>query len=89
MAVEQKGPIDLILLDIAMPEIDGLSICRAIRRIDKELPIVFVTAHADVANRVDAREAGGDSFLTKPIQPGTLLPLVKVFTRAERRRPRR
>ena len=86
LSVEKEGPFDLILLDIEMPEIDGISICRAIRRIDKSLPIVFVTAHAEVANRVGAREAGGDSFVTKPIHAATLLPLVKVFTTTERRR---
>lgn len=88
MAVEKQGPISLILLDIDMPEMDGISICRAIRRVDSEIPIVFVTAHADVANRVNARDAGGDSFVTKPVNPGNLLALVKVFTKASWKRPR-
>ena len=61
MAAENKGPLDLILLDINMPDIDGFSICRAIRRVNGDVPIVFVTARGELADRVAGREAGAQA----------------------------
>jgi DNA-binding response OmpR family regulator len=84
MEVERHGPMDLILLDIAMPDLDGFAVCESIRRVDKGVPIVFVTIHADLEHRVKARDAGGDSFLAKPVRQGPLLSLVEVLTTAER-----
>jgi len=85
MAAEQRGPFDLILLDVEMPQLDGFAVCKAIRRVDKKVPIVFVTSHADVEHRVKGREAGGDSFLAKPVRPGALMSLVRLFANWSKR----
>ena len=85
-SVQEFGRFDLILLDIEMPDMDGFEVCRTIRAVDSSVPIVFVTAHADVEHRVMGREAGGDSFLAKPVREAALLSLVKLFLNASRHR---
>ena len=62
---------DLVLLDISMPKKDGWQVARAVRA-DPELktiPIIGVTAHAEEADKLKAREIGFTSYLTKPIEP--------------------
>ncbi|RLE34092.1 MAG: hypothetical protein DRJ61_05860 [Acidobacteria bacterium] len=85
-AVQECGRLDLILLDIEMPDMDGFEVCRTIRETDSAVPIIFVTAHADLGHRIQGREAGGDSFLAKPIKEAPLLSLVKLFLNASRHR---
>lgn len=85
-SVQEFGRFDLILLDIEMPDLDGFEVCRTIREVDTSVPIVFVTAHADLGHRVKGREAGGDSFLAKPVREAALLSLVKLFLNASRHR---
>ncbi len=69
-ALEQvaKEPPDLILLDIQMPEPDGLEVCRRLKEDEKTrlIPIVMVTALGELESRVQALEAGADDFITKP-----------------------
>jgi DNA-binding response OmpR family regulator len=77
-----------VLLDIEMPNMDGFEACQRLRKVDPELPIIFVTAHADVDYRHEARKSGGDSFLTKPIQKTALLSLVNLFLSNSARRKR-
>ena len=85
-AVQEYEHFDLILLDIEMPDMDGFEVCRTIRAVDSSVPIIFVTAHADLGHRVQGRDAGGDSFLAKPIKEAPLLSLVKLFLNASRHR---
>ncbi|MFM7133733.1 MAG: two-component system response regulator [Planctomycetota bacterium] len=62
-------PVDLVLLDVTLPDLDGLSVARQIRALhpDVHLPIVLVTAFADRAQRLAGLEAGVDDFIAKPI----------------------
>lgn len=71
------GP-DLILLDINMPEVDGIEVCRQLKKDEKfqATPIIFVTAWGDLATHVQAIEAGGYSFVTKPVARQQLLAYV-------------
>jgi len=73
-AFEQRVP-DCILLDIRMPGLDGPAVCEQIRALPhgSDIPIVFLTAQRDVETFDRARHAGGDDFLTKPVQPSELL----------------
>ncbi|MBI2390019.1 MAG: response regulator [Deltaproteobacteria bacterium] len=73
LEVLSQGGIDLVLLDVMMPGIDGIETCRRIRRDSLDLPVVMVTAAADRASRVRAKEAGADDFLTKPVDELELL----------------
>ncbi len=85
-AAQEHGRFDLILLDIEMLDMDGFEVCRIIRETDSSVPIIFVTAHADLGHRIQGREAGGDSFLAKPVKEAALLSLVKLFLNASRHR---
>jgi len=81
-AVEKHRP-DLILLDVMMPEMDGIEVCRRLRA-DKSLPfipIVMLTAKSEPKDVVAALEAGGDEYLTKPVDPGALVARVKSMLR--------
>ena len=81
-AVYEHQP-DLILLDIMMPKIDGIEVCRRLRA-DNTLPfipIVLVTAKSDPKDVVAALEAGGDEYLTKPVEHSALMARVKSMLR--------
>lgn len=77
---------DCVLLDVRMPGMDGLSVCRAIRAraVGNDTPIVFLTALRDVETFDEALEAGGDDFLTKPIRPTELIVRVQAALKLRR-----
>lgn len=79
-AADSKGPFDLILLDVNLPDMDGYAICRAIRHVDQDVPILFVTARSEMKDYTAGREAGGDSYVVKPIARASLRSLVALFT---------
>jgi DNA-binding response OmpR family regulator len=83
-AVDQKGPFDLILLDVNLPDMDGFSLCQALRRVETRVPIVFVTAQGDLKDFAAGREAGGDSYLVKPISRNALKAIVGLLTNIDR-----
>jgi CheY-like chemotaxis protein len=82
--VDQKGPFDLILLDVNLPDMDGFSVCQALRRVETRVPIVFVTAQGDLKDFAAGRQAGGDSYLVKPISRAGLKSIVALLTNIER-----
>ena len=69
---------DLILMDVYMPECDGLELSKVIRQVDTyvSIPIVFLSSEADLHKQLDAMSLGGDDFLTKPIAPWHLISAV-------------
>ena len=71
---------DLIILDIGMPELDGLEVCRQIRK-SSDVPILFLTARDDEIDRVLGLEMGGDDYVTKPFSPRELIARVNVILR--------
>jgi CheY-like chemotaxis protein len=83
-AADKHGPFDLILLDVNLPDMDGYAVCRAIRHVDGKVPIVFVTAKGDLKDYTAGRDAGGDSYLVKPIARAALRSIVSLFTSIER-----
>ena len=64
---------DLILMDIYMPEVNGIELTRVIREYNSfaDIPIVFLSGEQDTDRQVDALSVGGDDFITKPIRPGS------------------
>ena len=78
--VKKTAP-DLILLDIMMPELDGIEVCRRLKKADStsEIPILFITALTDSENKINAFDAGGDDYITKPFSRQEVLARVKVF----------
>jgi CheY-like chemotaxis protein len=79
-----KQPFDLILMDIQMPEMDGLQATRAIRRaeagLNQHIPIVAVTAHAMSGDRERCLAAGMDDYISKPIRKSDLLEMIGKHT---------
>jgi two-component system, OmpR family, response regulator len=71
---------DLIILDIGMPEFDGLDVCREIRK-TSDVPILFLSARDDEIDRVLGLEIGGDDYVTKPFSPRELVARVNVILR--------
>jgi two-component system response regulator MtrA len=85
-AADSRGPFDLILLDVTLPDLDGFEVCRALRRVDTHVPIVFVTAKGELSDYSTGRAAGADSYLVKPIARAALRSMVGLFTSVARRR---
>ena len=71
---------DLIVLDIGMPEFDGLDVCREIRK-SSDVPILFLSARDEEIDRVLGLEIGGDDYVTKPFSPRELVARVNVILR--------
>jgi two-component system OmpR family response regulator len=69
---------DLIVLDINMPELDGLDVCRAIRR-SSDIPILFLSSRDEEVDRIVGLEIGGDDYVSKPFSPRELVARVKVI----------
>ena len=83
LAAIRKSPPDLLLLDLMLPRISGLEICREIRRDEtlNRLPILMLTARGDEADRVVGLEMGADDYVTKPFSPRELAARVKALLR--------
>ena len=77
--VRRRRP-DLVVLDLGLPEVDGLDVTRSIRR-DSNLPIVMLTARDDELDKLLGLELGADDYLTKPFSPRELVARVKAVLR--------
>jgi two-component system OmpR family response regulator len=75
-----RGGIDLVVLDVLMPELDGLSVCRRLRQ-RSALPIIFLSSRGDEVDRVTGLELGGDDYVTKPFSPRELATRVRAVLR--------
>lgn len=84
MDLWRKHPVDLLILDIRMPGMDGLELCRYIRRLS-DVPMLMLTALDDEATVVEGFEAGADDYIVKPYRPRELLARIQaIFQRTER-----
>ncbi len=83
---EREAP-DLIILDIMMPEMDGVEVCRYLRSQPKfqKTIITFLTARSEDFTQIAALDVGGDDFIKKPIRPGVLLSRIKALLRRTNR----
>ena len=72
---------DLVLLDIMLPGIDGIEVCREIRRQSTRVPIVMLTAKGDTHDVVKGLEAGADDYMVKPFKPSELLARIRTRLR--------
>ena len=75
------GDYSLIILDIMLPQMDGISVCKAIREKDPQTPIMMVTAKAEEIDRVLGLELGADDYLTKPFSVREMTARVKALLR--------
>ena len=80
MAAIKEFQPDLITLDIMMPEIDGLSLCKDIRK-NSQIPIIFLSARGDTMDRIVGLELGADDYLPKPFEPRELVARIETVLR--------
>ena len=78
-AITQAATADLLLLDVSLPDVDGVDVARAIRKSKLTLPILVLTARADEIDKVVGSEAGADDYVTKPFRLAELLARVKTL----------
>ncbi|CAN7214719.1 response regulator [Mesorhizobium sp. LjNodule214] len=84
-AIERRAP-DLVVLDIGMPEMDGLEVCRRLRQ-RSDVPVLFLSARDEEIDRILGLEMGGDDYVTKPFSPRELVARVNVILRRARQAP--
>ena len=77
----QNGEPDAVVLDILMPRMDGLEVCRRLRREGHSLPVLMLTARDEVENRVAGLDAGADDYVTKPFALEELLARLRALLR--------
>src|SRR5690242_16334493 len=87
-AVARFGQVkpDLVILDIMLPGLDGLSVCREIRK-QSQVPIIMLTARDEITDKVVGLELGADDYLTKPFHPQELVARAKALLRRARAEP--
>ena len=87
--LDQRGPVDLVVLDVMMPELDGFETLQRIRD-QSSVPVIFVTVRGDEADRVAGLDLGADDYLTKPFSPRELISRIRaLFRRIEATDPPR
>ena len=79
--------VDLVLLDVLMPEPDGLEVCRRLRGQGVETPILMLTARGETSDRVAGLDAGADDYLAKPFELAELLARIRALLRRNRGAP--
>jgi two-component system OmpR family response regulator len=83
VSVVQRQAPDLVVLDVVMPELDGIETCRRIRSFSS-IPIVFLSSRDEELDRVLGLEMGGDDYVTKPFSPRELVSRIKAVLRRAR-----
>ncbi|MEX1217726.1 MAG: response regulator transcription factor [Acidimicrobiales bacterium] len=73
--------VDLLLLDLGMPDMDGLTVCRRLRSAGSRLPVLVLTARTEVSDRVSGLDAGADDYLPKPFSLDELLARIRSLLR--------
>jgi two-component system OmpR family response regulator len=82
----RREPPDLVILDILMPEMDGIEACRKLRQ-TSPVPVIFLSSKDDEIDRVLGLELGGDDYVTKPFSPRELVARVKAVLRRPQQAP--
>jgi two-component system response regulator ArlR len=78
-----QGDFDLVLLDVMLPDMDGVEVCRRVREIS-EIPIIMVTAKGDIEDKVAGLDIGADDYLTKPFAIQELLARIRAALRKQK-----
>lgn len=84
LVLARGGDFDLLILDIGLPDKDGLDVLRELRERDKALPVIILTARDGVAEKVQGLEGGADDYVTKPFSFEELLARIRVQLRDDR-----
>ena len=83
----RREPVDLVILDVMLPGLSGLEVCRALRadQATSSLPIIMVTARAEETDRIVGLEIGADDYISKPFSPNELVARVRALMRRSKR----
>lgn len=82
-----KNSYDLILLDVMMPKMDGFEVCKNIRKVNKEIPILLLTAKSAIEDKVSGFNCGADDYLVKPFDIQELLVRARALLRRNNDKP--
>jgi DNA-binding response OmpR family regulator len=87
VAYARRHPIDLVVLDLMLPGLSGLEVCRVLRgdKTTEALPIIMVTARAEETDRIVGLDIGADDYLAKPFSPNELVARVRALIRRSKR----
>jgi DNA-binding response OmpR family regulator len=87
LARARKQSFDLVILDVMLPGMSGLEVCRALRAdtATKEIPIIMVTARAEETDRIVGLDIGADDYLAKPFSPNELVARIRALMRRSKR----
>ena len=87
LAFAKRQPLDLVVLDVMLPGLSGLEVCRALRsdKATEAIPIIMVTARADETDRILGLDIGADDYLPKPFSPNELVARVRALLRRSKR----
>jgi two-component system catabolic regulation response regulator CreB len=80
LAAARTAPPALVILDVGLPDISGLEVCRRLRQFS-DVPVIFLTARSDEIDRIVGLEIGADDYVTKPFSPRELVARVRVILR--------
>jgi len=78
-----SGIYDVMLLDVMLPKLDGVSLLRQLRAAGNATPVLMLTARSDLSDRVEGLDAGADYYLTKPFEPKELLACIRALQRRQ------
>ena len=83
----RRHPVDVVILDVMLPGLSGLEVCRALRADEKTsaLPIIMVTARAEETDRIIGLDIGADDYISKPFSPNELVARVRALMRRSKR----
>ena len=87
-----KASFDLVILDLMLPDMDGLEVCRRIRSMggaSARVPVLMLTAKGDPMDRIIGLELGADDYLPKPFEPRELLARIRAVIEADAKNPKR
>ena len=68
LGIASEAPYDLILLDVMLPSMDGFDVCRGLRKLGVDTPILMLTARGQLGDKVSGLKSGADDYLTKPFR---------------------
>jgi DNA-binding response OmpR family regulator len=76
-----EGPVDLVVLDLMLPRLGGLEVCRRMRKVESAVPIIMLTARGDEVDKVVGLEIGADDYITKPFSIREFMSRVRALLR--------
>lgn len=79
--IVQKGLVDFVIMDLMLPQLDGIEATKQIRKFDEQIPIIMLTAKTSQVDKILGLELGTDDYITKPFSPQELLSRIKVILR--------